>query len=297
MFGNRIYSGIKESGLPGTAPAAETAADILILLSQVPERARTVSELAIDLGVSKTTCHRIALSLVRKGMLKRDEASKRYALGPAAARLGEAALLARDIEIGLRYLAPITVSTGLSCVIQRLVSEMKYVVAGVVDSPREGAMTVRVGATFPLPTRPGSVLAAWLPEAAARLTYTGGALHDIGIGDVPSLEEYLQELTLVRELGFTMARTRRERVPNEIATSISAPVFDHQGRVIFAASAVGVLDHHAEGRLPEFAVAVVEAATGITEAIRGTNALRPPLDEEALQKGLRTMVELAWLGG
>src|SRR5438094_7500596 len=139
--------------MPGRAPAVELAADILELLGSHRDHGLTVTEIAQALAANKPTCHTVALTLVQRGFLVREEASKRYSLGPALTRLGALADEARDhVQAALQELRPLAQELALSCAVSVLLPNDQVMVAGKVDSPRKIHSTVRVGETFTSPT-------------------------------------------------------------------------------------------------------------------------------------------------
>src|SRR5262245_796971 len=73
------------------SPPTDRVVAVLNALADRPTQPMTISELARSQGISVATCHAIVGSLAASGFLVRTGQSKRYALGPRAIALGQAA--------------------------------------------------------------------------------------------------------------------------------------------------------------------------------------------------------------
>ena len=72
-----------------------------------------VSELARDIGLTRSTAHRYIATLAQLGYLQRDPDSKRYRLGPKVLDLGFSAINSMDLrEISAPYLRRLSDETG-----------------------------------------------------------------------------------------------------------------------------------------------------------------------------------------
>jgi DNA-binding IclR family transcriptional regulator len=273
--------------MAGQAPAVDLAVDILELLATNRERAWTITEIARELGANKPTCHTVALRLVNRGFLVRDETSKTYSLGPALVRLGALGNGPQDyLRAALRELRPLADSLALCCVVSVLLPNDLVMVAGKVDSPRTFHSTVRVGEVFTPPTVSSEVLFAWRSPSEGARSFSGRRRLEGGDRIEASLAEYLDQLSAVRAAGFSIGRNARPESPEGRRRGapmiISAPVFDAFGGVPLAVSTFGLPTELDETRLPEYVEAVVIAASAITRAIGGNDTARPPLDRARL---------------
>lgn len=79
-------------GTRSGAQSIERAVQLLRLVAAQPACATTLQQLVQASGLERTTAHRIAGSLVRAGLLRRDADSSAYALGLEAMGLGLAAM-------------------------------------------------------------------------------------------------------------------------------------------------------------------------------------------------------------
>jgi IclR family KDG regulon transcriptional repressor len=132
------------------SPSVDTAARVLHLLSRYRTRSATLSEIAAQLGVPKTTCLRVVRTLVAHGLLTHDEHSRRYSLGWFAVVLGARAEEGLDALRRVRpLLAEAAERTGLTAafVQQVAVDRMMYVAK---EQGAAGHVTVSVGNRFPI---------------------------------------------------------------------------------------------------------------------------------------------------
>ncbi|MEU8139438.1 IclR family transcriptional regulator, partial [Streptodolium elevatio] len=146
---------------PGGVQSLERAFDLLEVLADAGG-VLGLSDLAARSGLPMPTIHRLVRTLVRLGYLRQD-ASRRYTLGPRLIRLGETA--GRLLGSWARpYLAELMESTGETANLAVLESgEVVYV--GQVPSRHSMRMFTEVGRRVqPHCTAVGKALLAQLPE-------------------------------------------------------------------------------------------------------------------------------------
>src|SRR5262245_15729561 len=86
-----------KKGPPAGAQAVLRA--ITLLKAFPPEKPeRDVAELASEVGLSRSTTHRLLSALESEGLVARETGSARYRLGPAAVVLGARALRAVSLR-------------------------------------------------------------------------------------------------------------------------------------------------------------------------------------------------------
>ncbi|MGA8113988.1 MAG: IclR family transcriptional regulator [Actinocatenispora sp.] len=219
----------------GTAPGGAQSVDRALLLLGVlgdAERPLTLSELAAGGGLSAPTAHRLVRSLVRYGYV-RQEASRRYTLGPRLVYLGERAgrLLGGWAE---PYLAELRDATGETTNLAVLDGDEIVYVTQAVSRHQMRMFTEPGRRVPPHGTAVGKALLADLPDAAVRamLGRTGmPARTDATITDPDRLLEHLRE---VRIRGYAMDDGEQEAgvrclgaaipdAPSPMAVSVSGP--------------------------------------------------------------------------
>lgn len=210
-------------------------------------RPAALKELARAAGMSASKTHRHLVSLVRVGLAAQDARSGRYDLGPAALSLGLAALgRLHGLRAAEDVLAELVAASGeTGCL--AVSGNLGPTVVSVEPSPRAVTVNVRIGSVLSRSrSASGLVFTAFLPAAAARdLLASEGAS-----GGPTAAAELEAALTRVREEGI--AAVHGTQLPG--VNALSAPVFDHRGRVAFAMTLLGpapAFDARLDGPLAE----------------------------------------------
>jgi DNA-binding IclR family transcriptional regulator len=212
----------------------------------------SLADLQRNTGLPRPTAYRLAVALVRHGVVTRDD-SGRFLLGHRLAAWG--AVAGRGLADAARpVLARLGEATGES--VQLFVREGDERVCIAVHERASGLRdTVPVGSVFPLDRGSGGkVLLAWANDAAR-------------------FEVAAKELAAVRRRGHADSVGEREVG----VASVSAPVFDGSGVVVAAISVSGPIDRlgpHPGRRLGR---AVGAAARDLSAALGG----HPQTDPEA----------------
>lgn len=167
-----------------------------------------VTELARQVGLPQGTTHRLLLSLLERGYVRRDR-HRRYAVGLAAMALGNSAY--REFETSsTRYLAELVALSGETANLAVLDgTHMRYVAQS--PSPHSLRIFAEVGRRVPLhSTAVGkAVLAAMAPAAAERLVPLL-PLAPTSPHTITTREALLAELRRVREAGFAFDEQEQE---------------------------------------------------------------------------------------
>lgn len=242
--------------------AAERVADVLLGVAE-REGQVGISALARDLGLSKAVVYRILQSLVSRGLVEFDLATREYALGPSAAVLGARSLrqldlrdAARDELLRLRDLTGETTTLSLLAVDRRTYVDQ-------YESAQEIKMTVELGRLHPLYAGASSrAILAFLPEAE-RDRVVGGSLNRLTDETILDAGELRRRLDEIRQTGFASSRGERQSG----AGSVAAPVFRSDGRVTGSISVCGPLARFDQEVVARYAPAVVTAAAAISRRL------------------------------
>jgi IclR family acetate operon transcriptional repressor len=222
-----------------------------------------VSAIARELGLSKAVVHRILRTLVDRGMLDIEPATRAYRLGPGVAALGARAL--RDTHLrpaALPVLRHLQKQTGETTTISARVGDGRVYLDQVV-SAKEIKMTVELGRLFPLHAgSSGRAILAFLPQEDQHRVVDRplDALTPETIVDSETLRARLAE---VRETGI--AESGGERQVG--AASMAAPVFDVDGHPVGALSVCGPVSRFTDGVREQFAPLVVQSADEVSRAL------------------------------
>ena len=196
-----------------------------------------LADLVRETGLARPTAHRLAVALVRHGLLGRDHAG-RFVLGARLAAWGS--LTHHGLADAARpVLERLVARTGESAQLYVREGDRRVCIA-VYERPSGLRDTVPLGAVMPLDRGSGGkVLLAW--------------------GEAPVRGTFADELAAVRRRGWAESVGEREAG----VASVSAPVRDTAGAVVAAISVSGPIERL--GRRPgrRLARAVVEAAQTI----------------------------------
>lgn len=186
----------------------------------------SILEISNQLGINRTTVHRIVQSLVSEGFLRRDREGHRVSLGGAVLELGNAlthSLRSRSIvETALPHMEAIREKTGYAVTLELLTGNQSVLIC-VVHGERVRRFVGTVGDIMPWHAAAGAKAAlAFLPEAElAKIlhqemyAYTPDTNTDVSV--------YLEELKRVRECGY--ATDIGETLPG--INAVAAPFFNY----------------------------------------------------------------------
>ncbi len=211
----------------------------------------SLADLVGRTGLSRATAYRLAVALEVHGLVERD-GEGRFALGSHLYDLASAGRVDPLLRAAESVLERLSASTNESAQLYRRVGDFRRCVAA---AERTSGLrdTVPVGADLPMTAGSAAqVLLAW--ESAA---------------DVSSIAKQAKfspaGLSAVRRRGWAASVGEREAG----VASVSAPVFDAEGKVVAAVSVSGPIDRltRTPGKL--HAEAVTKAAEELTKAISG----------------------------
>ena len=224
-----------------------------------------VSDLAREIGATKSAVFRILANLERRGYVVRDPLSSKYQLGGRLAQLGHQALKSIDIRSRARPVLEdlhqqFNETVNLGMLVESTIS---YV--DMIESDQGLRMSAQVGATDEMhSTALGKAILSFLPETERDRILSR-----------PLVRRTSRTMTDPDILRAELARIRSDGVAEDQgenedgAHCFGAPIFDYQGNVIAAVS-VSSPDSRLYGeRLTMVVDAVRAAAIEITANIGG----------------------------
>lgn len=221
--------------VPGSVRSVERAADILRCLGNSE---KTLTEISLEVGLSKATVYRILGALQKKNFVARDEESGRYFLHWSLMGLLTAGI---DRDRGLiqcldPYMEKIWRLTGETVTLYVRKGYVRVCVAEIV-SQHPLKFSVGVGTVVPLNAHtgsPGKLLLAYMSdeEVVAVLTQCEQAGLTSKTAERGLL---LQELREIRKRGW--ASSFGERIKG--GSSLSVPVWDRHGKVVASLNLLG----------------------------------------------------------
>jgi DNA-binding IclR family transcriptional regulator len=204
----------------------------LTLLSGLTGEAKTLDDLADEIGVHKSTILRLLRTLEAHHFVHR-EGARHYRLGSALFDLANQALEQRDVRrSAAEALAELNQRTGHTVHLATY-EDGEVVYIDKFEGTHSVRMYSRIGKRAPLHcTAVGKVLVAAFPDArraeiAERIDYVRKTANTIG-----TPREYLAELDRVAERGYAVDNAEHE----DFIHCVAAPVRGPDGQVLAAAS-------------------------------------------------------------
>ena len=215
------------------SPAVQKALQILRLLA-TEDRGLTLSEIAGQLALAKSSVHGLLQTMEMEGFVEKDERDNSYRVGLAAFEVGSS-YVQRSQPFRLFSIHARTLAATCDQVVYLAIADRDHV---VTIAKEEGNGPVRcvvpLGGRYPLwSSAAGKVFLASYSGARLQLSYQ--SLVDSGM--VPRELAYAQfqkEVLAVRINGYAMA----EEAFGPGTRSIAAPIRDHSQKVVAAIGTV-----------------------------------------------------------
>lgn len=249
-----------EVGTAGGVQSVDRALTILAILARLGQAG--VTEIAIELGVHKSTAFRLVSTLEAHELVEQTEERGKYRLGLGLVRLAGASTARLDVVQEAR---PICRKLAAECGETINVAVLSDSSALYVDQAAGGSSLQShnwVGQHIPLhATSNGKVLLSGLEAAEVdRRVSELPAYTDRTITDRRRLHA---ELADVRDRGYAVATDELEVG----LTALAAPVRSAHGDVVASVSVSGPSYRLPEGRVAELVLLVVEAAEEVSRRV------------------------------
>jgi DNA-binding IclR family transcriptional regulator len=254
-------------------PAVERAATILRYLQDNADPTRcTVSRIAKEIHLHKSTCSYILRTLELTTLAEYDPNTKAYSLGAGLIGLGAAASRKRDIlVIGSRPIETLVRQTELTCVTFTQLPNKSFLIIAKTDSPKEIKVTIDVGQYF-APGTPALARVAMASMSSSELnnyidahcqpkftavTKTGRAI-------------ILKEIEQVRRDGYAVSQSEYHAG----YTVVVAPVFSPHDHVCRGICLIGFSSQIKTSDLAALGAQVRASAQVITQGLGGPKVSR-----------------------
>ncbi|MFD5823142.1 IclR family transcriptional regulator [Nesterenkonia xinjiangensis] len=252
-------NGKAESGAP--VRSVDRALTVLTILAREGEA--SLSQMARELRVHKSTVGRLTEVLVRHDLVEPPEGAGGYRLGVGCLRLAGATTARLDLTVEAQ-----PVCDELSAEIGETTNvaiTREGVAINVCQSEADTAVAMRnwIGQHTALhATSNGKVLLAHLPEKSLTAVLDAG-LEPFTAHTLTRPAELTEELQRIRSRGWAYAVEEFEEGLNAVA----APVFDHSGAVVAGISVAGPSYRLPTDRLPDVREPVIRAADALSRRL------------------------------
>ncbi len=237
-MGEKTTAGRQAKPGGNSAATVERAADVLLLFARSTSSQLGVTEIANELGVSKSAVHRILLSFRNKALVELDPVTRRYSLSPTILGLGWRFASRLDVRFAASgELSALSRATNETATLSIRSGDQRVYVDQVIPN-REVLMSVELGTAHPLHAGASSkALLAFLPASEVD-RYLNTKLDKVTAGTVTDVRELRRELADIRARGW--AKSFSERLIG--AGSVAAPVFDGNSEPVAVVSVCGPAD-------------------------------------------------------
>ncbi|MER2060769.1 MAG: IclR family transcriptional regulator [Niallia sp.] len=233
--------------------------DILTLFITYPKL--SFNEIITLSGVPKTSVHRMLGSLEDMGFLEKDEEGK-YSLGLLFLQFGQLVADRLDIrQVALPIMRKLRdeVDEAVNLIIQDG-NEAIYIEK--LDTNHPVRLYTAIGRRSPLYAGACSrIILAYLSEEEKEKYLEEITLEPIGEGTITDKNELRNQLEETCKNGYTVSKSELENY----TVSVSAPIFDHEGKIIAGISIAGPEVRFKEEQLELFIQKVKEGANAISE--------------------------------
>ncbi|MBP1622241.1 MAG: hypothetical protein H6Q07_261 [Acidobacteria bacterium] len=225
--------------------SVDRALDILLCFSR-EEPARSLTQIAEAIHMSKTTVHRLLATLENKRFITRDSTTGLYRLGLRFIEM--ASLVLQDVDLhrwAKPYLQRLAIEYG-ETVDLSILDGSHVVYLEVIESPQRIKLAAAVGQRLPAYfTASGKALLAFLPEENVKKIISDN-LAESSNHDQGSVQQMVEDLRVTVERGYAISEQEYEEEINAVA----APIFDKDRNPIASIAIVGPSYRLSKDRLP-----------------------------------------------
>ncbi|MER7796417.1 IclR family transcriptional regulator [Microbacterium sp. NPDC096154] len=242
-------------------PVIESLDKGLQVLQMFQERSEVrVSDAAAELGVARSTAHRILATLAGRGFVTQDPGSKVYRTGRALMEMGLGSIGQFDIRRKAhRHMARLADELRETVNLVVLEGNACRIIDGV-ESDQMVRVSLRTGALVAAhASAGGKVLLAELDRAELGGLFDG-SLRPLTHMTRTDIDELYADLVQVRRLGYALNYEESQVGLRAVAV----PVRDHAGRVIAALAILVPAARFHDSRVADFASALLQASRDIT---------------------------------
>lgn len=224
----------------------------------------SIGQISLQLGMPKSSVHRLVATLEQRGFLTREAGNGRYRLGARVLQLASVALAGLELRQNARsQLERLSHELG-DTVHLAVLDEGDVIYIDKIESPRKVQMISHVGGRAPAHcTGLGKAMLAYRPEHEIRRIAAERGLHAYTPSTITNVEELLAHLATVRLRGYAIDQGEHE----SMVRCVAAPVWDYQDHVIAAISATTVIASWAPSHLEAMVTNVLEATRAISESM------------------------------
>jgi IclR family acetate operon transcriptional repressor len=242
--------------------AVERALDILLCFSsETPEL--TMTQIAEQVGIHKSTTHRMLATLERKRFVQRDPTTGTYRLGIRVLQMAYLTLEHNDLRrLATPFLRHLC-DQHQENVDLSVLDDTDVVYLNMIESPQRVKLAAAVGQRLPaFATASGKAILAFMPDETVQRILKRG-MPQYTLHTLRSPEAFLENMRQVRKQGFALSEQEFE----EGIDAVAAPILDHSNQPIAAVAVAGPAYRLTRERMIEIGPLVLAAARGIAREV------------------------------
>ena len=246
-----------------TVQSVDRALNIIEILQKNP-RGLGVTELSNRLDVSKSTAHRLLMSLYSKGFVQQDNETEKYLLGLKFIEVGQIVSDNLDIrKLASPYLHQLTEITGETAHLA-IMEQHEIVYIDKLESTQTIRMFSNIGKRAPIHcTGIGKAIFAFLPDRKIEEIINETGLHKYTEKTLTTAEEMFSNIQEIRNRGYSI-----DNEEHEIGIKCAAaPIFNHNQEVIAGISVAGPIMRVDEKKLKVMAKEVLRVSSEISKLL------------------------------
>jgi DNA-binding IclR family transcriptional regulator len=250
--------------MPQYNNSIENAAKILSLFTNAQPR-WGLSEIARELGFSKTTTYNLIITLEKIGFLSHDVKVMKYELGTRIASLG--AIMVANAEINQKaagFAQDLASSYGFSCRIA--VWDIDAVLITFFANPFHNPQAPNFNAgprVVAYSTSLGRAILAYMEKTEVKDYLNKIKLIKFTSKTITSKPQLLKELAKTRSQGFSICN--EEMIHG--AASLGAPIFNRENRIAGAISILGQSENLMGSEMKRYADGLCRTASQISNSL------------------------------
>lgn len=247
----------------GKVPAVDRAFAALELLAK-SKGGLSISGVARQLKIPKSSMHLIMTTLEDRGYLWKDLPSRKYFVSLRLTDLARVALEGFELrERSKHFLLDLAAKTGLT-VHMAVLEGSEAVLIEIIQSPGRVKLDTWVGQRMHVHcTAVGKALLAFVSEEQFKRTIQGKRLIKHNPYTICSTAKLRDELNKIRAAGYAVDNEEEEVG----VRCVGAPIFDHSGRVVAAISVAGTTAQIPLDRIEKVAECVRDTAERISRTV------------------------------
>jgi IclR family transcriptional regulator, KDG regulon repressor len=214
--------------------AVERALDVLLCFTiQTPEL--TMTQIADQVGIHKSTAHRLLATLENKRFIQRDRDTGIYRLGIRLLQMAYLTLEQNDLR---RLAGPFMhrlCDLYEENIDLTLLDDTDVVFVNIFEGPQRVKLAAAIGQRLPaFATASGKAILGFMPEKLVQRILDRG-MPQLTPYTIISPDALFEDLKSIRELGFAISEQELEKQINAVA----APIFDQENHPIASIAVAG----------------------------------------------------------